>query len=218
MKQIIFTVILIFTFCFAAFAQKDRNSCSQIKIKAPEIVYEKDETFKVSASFENQDDSLISKFNWIVIKDDEVIVKNSESVIEVSTKNADRAFRITILVRAVREQCQNPAMAKVIVIPNIGSPLILDDYENLNWKDERQRLDAIAIEMQERNDSELLIYLDFNKGSSKTERKNYLTKVLNQLTAVRGLEKNRIMFLISESETKRTKFQPVPTEILDSIC
>src|SRR5687768_7037180 len=117
MKQIIFTVILILVFCFAVFAQTDKNSCPKIKIKAPETVWEKDETFKVSASFENQDNQRTSKFNWIVIKDDEVIVKNSERIIEISTKIARRELRITILAQAIAEQCQNPAIAKVIVIP-----------------------------------------------------------------------------------------------------
>lgn len=220
MKQIICTTFLFLIFCFLVFAQTDENSCPQIKIKAPEAVYENDEIFKVSASFENQDDQLDSKFNWIIVKDDEAIIKNDERIIEVSTKNARRTFLISILAQPIDGRCQNPAMVKVIVIPRIGSPLILDIYEELEWKDERQRLGAIAIEMKERKDSELLVYLDFDKSSSPTKRKNYLTKVLNQLSAVRGLEKNRITFLISESERKRTKFQPVPTEVLDryAIC
>ena len=216
MKQIIFTAILILVFCFVAFAQTDKNSCPKIKIKSPETVDENDETFNVSASFENQDDSSISKFNWIVVKDDEVIAKNGERIIDVSPKNVRRTFLITILAQPIGEQCQNPAMAKVIVLANAGSPLILDNYEVLDWNDEKQRLSAIAIDMKERKDSELLVYLDFDRRSSQTERKNYLTKVLNQLTIVRGLEKNRITFLISESATKRTRFQPVSEEILDT--
>jgi archaellin len=137
MKQMIFTAILIFAFYFAAFAQTDVSSCPKIKNKAPETVYENNKTFKVSASFENENSSLISKFDWIVVKDDEVIIKNSEKIIEIDTQNAEREYVITVLAQATEERCQNLAMAKAIVIPNVGSPLILDEYAEVQCKDSK---------------------------------------------------------------------------------
>jgi hypothetical protein len=208
MKQIIFTAILIIAFCFAAFSQTSENLCPKINIKAPETV-QPDESFKVFASFEKENQPSTSKFNWIVVKDNEVIKKNDAGIIEIDSKGFKDFGTILILAEPTDQRCQNTAAAKVFVVVNIGSPYIIDEYSKLGWSDERARLDNVVIVMQEFKDTEVFAFFDFDKRISQAERKNRLTKIANHLS-IGGLEKNRITFLISEADTERIWYQLVP--------
>ncbi len=125
---------------------------------------------------------------------------------------------IIVLAEALDKKCQDMAIAKVFVIPNVGSPLIIDEYSELNWNDEKARLDNVAIQMQNFKDMKLFAFFNFDNKISQAKRKNYLIKVLNHLSALRGLKKNRITFLISESDAKRVWFQPFPKDFNSAFC
>ncbi len=213
MKQIAFTVILIFSFCFAAFAQADENPCQKINIIAPESV-QQDETFKVFAAFEEENQPSTSKFKWIIIKDNEVIKKSGVGVIEIDSKGFKDIGAIVILAEPINDKCQNTALAKVFVVVNIGSPYIIDEYSELSLSDEKARLKNIAVVMQDYKDAEVFAFFDFDKRTSQAERKNRLSKVSSYLSASR-LEKNRITFLISEADGERIRYQLVPKKFSD---
>lgn len=215
MKQIIFTTVLIFVIYSAAFAQTENDSCPKIKINAPEAVWEKDENFKVSASFENEKSPSESKFNWIFINDTELIRKFDEKIVEIKTDNTRITNRITIVAGNPDERCRELAMTKVIVIPNIGSPLYFDEYSKLDWNDERARLDSIVIEMEKYKDSELFVWVKFDKNTYNSNPGMKLLKILNHLS-MRGFKKNRVTFMISEASENQFKYQPVPQELLSS--
>ncbi len=99
------------------------------------------------------------------------------------------------------------------------TPFIIDEYSELKWNDERARLDNVIATMHDIKDSELFAFISFNKRTSQSKRKTYLKKMLNHLTVTRSFEKNRLTFMISQSDEKRVYFQPVPkyvTSIYDS--
>src|SRR5688572_3636524 len=98
MKQIIFNVILIFTFYLVAFSQGEQNLCPKINIKAPELVFiQRNDTFKASASFEKENQPSISKFNWIIIKENEVFRINERGIIEINIKDLVKGGTVTLL-------------------------------------------------------------------------------------------------------------------------
>lgn len=215
MKQTIFTAVLVFVICSASFAQTDNNSCPKIKINAPEAVWENDESFKVSASFENEKSPSESKFNWIIINDSELIRKFDEKIVEINTGNTGISNRITIIAGNPDEKCQNLTMTKIIVIPNVGSPLYFDEYSKLDWNDERLHLDNIVIEMEKYKDAELFVWVKFDKKTYNSNLGTKLLKILNHLS-MRGLKKSRVTFMISEADENQFKYQPVPRELLGS--
>jgi len=208
MKRIIFTAILIFAFCFTDLAQTGENLCPKINIKAPENVYP-DESFKVFAYFEKESQPSTSKFNWVIVKDNEVVKKNDAGIIEIDSIGFEDFGTIIILAEPTDERCQNTAVAKVFVAINIGSPYIIDEYSKPSWNDEKLRLDNVAAVMQDSKDAEVFAFFYFDKRISHAERKNRLTKITNRLS-IRGIEKSRITFLISEADTERIWYQLVP--------
>jgi hypothetical protein len=217
MKRIISVAILIFASCFAAFAQINKNSCPKIQINAPETV-QAGTTFKVSASFEDEPQPSISKFNWLIINENEVSRLNERGIIEVDSKNLREFVTIIILAESLNEKCQIPVMASVASVPNTGSPYIIDEYSELNWNEERARLDNAAFQMQKYKDMKLLLYIYFDKKNSQVQRKNYLVKLLNHLSETKKLEKHRLVFLISETDSKWVRLQPVPQGFLNYYC
>jgi hypothetical protein len=217
MKHIIFTTAVLLVLTFSIYSRSDDDSCPQIRINSPEIVNENDESFKVSASFEDEKVVTNSKFNWTIIKDNQIVKKFNEGVVEIETSDTRKQNRIIILAENLDVKCQNPATAKVIVIPNVGSPLIFDQYSKLNWNDERAHLDAIAIEMQKYEDSELFVWIKFDKKTFSSNAKTKLLNILNHLS-MRGLKKNRITFMISEADRARLARQwrrPKPQSMPD---
>ena len=214
MKRLVFITTIIFIFSLPAFAQTDTIFCPKIEIIAPKFVNEREETFKVAASLSSEKIPFDTSLSWIIIKDDEVSQKFNSSIIEVKTSGAKKHNRITIVAKSLEAKCRSITFANVIIIPNIGSPLFLDDYSKLNWNQEKVRLDAIAAEMLKHKDFELFVWIDFDRKSFNPRSKTRLSKILNQLS-IRGLRKNRVTFMVSESEANRFKYQPVPNEFLD---
>lgn len=215
MKQFLYTTALLLAFCFISFAQEDNAICPEIKINAPESIFELRGKFRASASFENDKNPSESKFNWIVIKNNDLLRKYNEGSIEIETDVKREEYKITILAENLNSNCQNPATASVIVVPNIGSPYIIDTYSELSWNDERARLDNIVSTMQRYEDSELFAWISFDKKTFNSKAKPKLLKILNHLS-MRGLKNNRVTFMISEADLNTFRFQPVPQELVTS--
>ena len=214
MKQTIFTTILTLAFSLSVFAQTEENTCPKIMIKAPEYI-EAGNAVKVFASFEREKQPSSSKFNWLIIKDDNLTKITESGIIEVSSKDIKNGGIIILVADSLDKTCQSTSTARIFVISKVGSPLIIDEYEEMKWNDEKVRIDSILIMMQKFNEAELFIFLNFGKKKLQNERKIYLAKLLNYLSEVRGLERNRITFLISESVRKTTKYQLVPKDFSD---
>lgn len=210
MKQIFSITILVFAFCFAAFAQA--SECPKINISAPETV-EADEDFRVSAGFENEKQPSTSQFNWTIVKGAEVYKISERKIIKIERTNWIKGGgTIILLAESLDKKCPDPAMQRVTVLPRVGDPVKLDEYGDLNWNDERARLENLVYQLKTSMDAALFMFISFDKKTSQAQRKNYLMKVLNELTVVRKLERSSITFLISESGSKRIYFQFVPKE------
>lgn len=214
MKRIISIIIFTLSSGLAVLSQTSENPCPKIKINAPETV-QAGNKFTVSASFESEKQPSESKFNWVVINEDKVSRINGQGIINVESKNLRDLITIIILAENLESKCQSPAIAKVFSIPNVGSPYIIDEFQKLSWNNEKARLDSAVSQMQEMTDMKLLAYLYFDKKDSQTQRKNYLVNFLTFVSGNKKLEKNRIIFLISESDEKTVRFQPVPINFFD---
>lgn len=217
MKQIIFTAILILAFCFACFAQTGGSPCPKINITAPESVMP-EQIINASASFEKETQPSTSKFNWTIIIGNDVSKIFHKGIINLDSKGFKDFETIILLADSVDKNCQSTAMARVWVVP-IRDPIDMDQYSDLSWNEERARLDAAVFEMSKQKDMVLFIYFYFDKNSPQIERKTHLINVLHHLSDVRRLEKDRIIFLISETDGQLVKLQMIPRKIYkDFIC
>lgn len=204
-------MILIWIFCLADFAQADINSCQKIIINAPENV-QPEGVFKVSASFEKETQPSISKFNWTIILGGNVSKISDRGIIEINSKELKDSDSIIILAESLDGKCQDASMAKVFVVPACILPLTIDQYSKPNWNDERARLDNVAYQMEQFKDMALFVFFEFTSKMPAREKRSRLNKLLTYLTETRGLKKDKIVFLISESDLETVKFQPLPKD------
>lgn len=222
MKKAIFIIILILIPCLTAIAQTNENTCQKIKIRAPEMV-QPDEIFSVSASFENEKQPSTSKFNWTIIKKTEITKENNKGIVEIVSPNLRETTLkdnepIIVLAENLDGNCQNAEAVKIFVSPTCILPYTIDMYTRLIWSEEKARLNNVIQQMQGLKDSELAVFVKFEKKSSHIERKNYLMKVFNYLSKVRQLDKSGITFLISESENRFIKFQSLSKDFTPDFC
>ena len=191
-QRTIFTTILLLAFCMAVFAQVNKESCPNTKIEAPEIVNKDVEEFHIAA-------------------------KNDEKNVKINTGNVGNSYRINVLAKSSDKKYKKLKMAKAIVFPSSDSPYIIDEYSKLKWNDEKPRLLNVVFTMKEQfKDAELFAFFEFDEKTPNTKKKSRLIKVFNFLSATGKIEKNRITFLISETERERTYYQPVPEKVSNS--
>ena len=221
MKRLILASILGLAFFFVSSAQENLSPCPLIKISSPEGVHF-DEKFKAFASFRKEVQPSTSKFDWIIIKEKEFEDKRetlrlfSSGIIEIGSWAENRGGTIILIAQNIDSRCKQVAIAKLYVLPNDGTPLILDEYGKLGWRDEKGRLDALVLEMEKYNDSELFTFMSFPKEMTGRVRRSRMTAILNQLTTSRKFNVKLITFLIEDdSDALRIRFQPVPQKLTD---
>ncbi len=216
MKRLISTSILVLAFFSFSIAQESSNPCPIVEITAPTSV-QFDEKFKAFASFQKEKQPSISKFDWIVIKEKEFEDKRetarlfSSEIIEVESWVENTGGTIILIAENIDSRCKQVAIAKVYVSPNVGSPLILDEYGKLGWREEKGRLDALVLEMQKYKDAELFAFLSFPKEMTGRVRRSRMTAILNHVTVTRKFNVKSITFLLEDdANALRIWFQPVP--------
>lgn len=222
MKRILFIVFLIFIFCFAAFAETNKDSCKEIQINAPESV-RPGETFNVSANYKEAGKSNDDIFNWIIIENDEktkekVFKINNEKSIEIKPgESLNEGGIISVIVEFLIDDCQKISMAKVLVIPiHTDTHYLITTYLKTNWNLERVHLDHAVETMKSFKNAELFVWIEFEENTDSTKKIEHLKKILEHLNVTRGFMRSRITFLISESDLETTKLKAVPQDLVDS--
>lgn len=219
MKQNMLIAILILCFCLSSFVQ----DCQNFKISAPESVSES-EMVTLSA---NLDDSSEVTFpiKWTVIIGEKLIREISSSPISFEVSEPKDDYKIIVLAESSVPNCKDVLLQKIsiLIVPHCGLPFTIDDYSNINWADEKIRLENVSLQFKEISNSDkskqtkLYVYLNSKKDSSSKSIKNRLQKILKHLTSL-NIEQNQIIFVISEANHNNTYFQPLPASFENNIC
>lgn len=211
MKKLIFTIILILTFCFTVSAQTNENDCQSIIIKAPDYVYT-ETRFEVSATFENEIASDTSRFNWIIFNEGEVTRVKNKKFVDITSKDSEKGGTIIVIAESLDKKCETTSIAKINFFRRAGSPVIIAEFGILDWNEEKVRLDLAIFETTRYKDVELAIFVSYDNSLRKNGVRNYLSKILNHLSS-RGLPKNRVTFFLEYSKDKKTELQLLPQEL-----
>lgn len=207
----------------SAIGQIRRESCKKIKIAAPETVAFGHD-FKVTASYDDENQPSISKFDWFVVKeregkqDSRVIFIGDRGTVDLNSWIENEGGSVTLIAKSRIPDCDQITTSKIYILPNIGTPLTLDEYGKLSWSDEKGRLDAIVLEMKKYEDSELVAFISFSPQVSHTARKSHVERMLTHLTQTRNLKPSRLTFVICESERYSVRFQPVLQQFIDNFA
>ncbi|MCA1622518.1 MAG: hypothetical protein LC768_07950 [Acidobacteria bacterium] len=172
MKQIIFTVILILAFCFAAFAQANKNSCPKIILTLPhKPLFPKEFAYFIVKI--NEAEKFNVEYLWTV-STGKIIQGQGTSKIEflAGKENQGANVNVSVKVNGLPKNCTDTAsdVIGIIQLP-IGEP-----YGNLGKHKSTKNglleylatLDGFLISVRENGLSEGLIVLRFDKKDNRS--------------------------------------------------
>lgn len=208
MKNLSISLILVLTFCVAMSAQTNSTlPCPKIEITGPAGVSISGDTiiFKTN-SIENGGNPI--NYYWTV-SDGTIIEGQGAAVIKVATTSnvAGKFLTTTIEVNGLPTNCKNTDSEEVQFPPNCILPIAVDDYAKLSFRDEKLRLDNVALELKNNKDYKdhtayFLIYLP---EEDKIETvKSRISRITNYLTKTHKIPKEKIVIVNGGSGIYRT--------------
>lgn len=198
MKQIISIAVLIFAFCFAAFAQA--NDCPEITIVTPNdtLVPGKPATISVAVGGKTAKTGLV--YEWTVSAGGIVKGQGTPEIEFVATieENEIANINVDVKITGLPKDCPNTASDIMPVAQRIfGDPV--DKFGKIALDDRKARLDSFLIQIANDPDGEGLIVLTLEKRDSRTYKISLLKNILKFLEW-RKADLTRISFAISEQD------------------
>lgn len=209
MKKLIFLITLFIVCAFSVAAQ---SACPIISVIGPDKLVKIDENMTFTAKIDGIGLEKI-KFEWI-FSNGTLISGQGTSAITLATTKDMQGQTITAFVKIneLPVDCPNKFSGKgeVETLIRCGSPRIIEDYGKILWRDEKVKLDNIAIELK--NDDNSMVYFIFwtNKKVTSKTIKTQLTKIETYLTNKHKITKSRIKLTVAQSNDYRQMVYLIP--------
>lgn len=201
-------------------ARGQEDVCSDLNIKASDGHFPW-YPFEASLVLTEQQKGLIRDVRWTITKHNTTSNKKEvESVkdalsVETRAWNANEPGYITWLVVARLGDCISGGVTSSMVVPNPGTPYLIDEFGELPANDEKGRLDLAVAEMNSRNrNEELIIFAEFRAKTSWKNRRLKVKAILDRIVDVRGFDPSRVTLVLTEGAHTSFRFQPVPQELV----
>ncbi len=196
MKQIIFTAILIFAFCFAVFAQSNENLCPNLNVSSFE--YQNNiQVFTVEAVKEIGNYNV--KYKWTAKAGNIIAGNDTKTVVFLREGNQ---YSVTVEVKGLPKNCDRSETQSGVFDP--PESVMIAQFGKIPSGETKAIMDAFLIELHNDPTAEGLIVISDNKNSI-----NQL-KSLNNYIALREFDKTRISFLITNELRDKTRLFIIP--------
>lgn len=224
MKRVIFTAILIFTFCIAIFAQVNKNFCSVISITSPpditlpfifEAKVSKEvENFKVKYIWTAKGGSILEGQNTKTVK---IIPKQCNNIKAIFTVEGlpENCLKTVFEVAAISDECfiEDEISSFPTHLPTKADEIVkFEEFRNLKAKNEKLRFDNLFRKIKEDHSLKTLIVLKFDNNSSRKKKIKKLQSITKHLD-VKKVDKIRFNFVIFNDEREETIFYVEPLDM-----
>jgi len=211
MRAVVLTVLLIFSSGISS-AQTPAPGCRRVEIDTPRGALLRDETYYVSARIHDSPPrapELI--YQWkLPDKPHFEILQNGFGAAFKATEDLDGLeVNVTLLTSEKNGNCRAEVAKSFQIYFNPGTPLVLDDYDSLPIKEERERLDNIAFEMRD-NDYNALFVIRYTPTDTKASVEARVRRIITQLSIRARIPRDRFSFTYSEFENRRVTIYALP--------
>ncbi len=197
MKQVTFLTIFILVFCFATFAQTDKNVCPQIKFVSPNnlIGLDKPTNFIVKVTSNEGKNNLL--YEWTFSRG-KILKGQGTTQIEFIPNEEDEGANVTasVMISGLPEGCSD-TYSDTFAIETLAIIEPYDDFGKIALNDYRSRLDNLISKLANNPNSEGLITLEFAKNS-RDKYKISLLRNINKQFIFRKFDLTRISFAIAK--------------------
>jgi len=199
MKQIIFTAILIFAFCFAAYAQTNENSCPIIDVISPAGVVEPTEPVSFIAEVGKETEKFNIEYIWTV-KGGKILEGQGTKSIKALMDECGDTLTATLEIKGLPQTCPFTASETYAISHNceLMRSIPIDGYGKLTVAEEETKMDNFITKLQKEITAEGVIELPNDKNLIRH------LKWLNNYLITKKADKTRISYAISDSDKRET--------------
>jgi len=207
MKRIISAAILIFTFCFAAFAQASENPCPKIEIISPSKTVVTSTFAPFSVKVGSETENLNIEYVWTASSGEIIIEPGTPNILLFLIKEDFGAnITLTVKVKGLPKDCVDTISGVFPVVP----PRIIDPpyYGKVSRPEEMEYLDRIAWNLEHLQDFLAVLNIYADKNTSKIKVRRHLQRIFSYLTSSERwkFDKARLIFIVCEDENERTAY------------
>lgn len=189
-------------------AQSQAPSCPTISISCPSDGLKPDEPAMLSVNITGGNSHVNPKYKWKVSVG-KIASGQGTPTIVIDTAGSDgQSITVTIEIEGFQPECdmvRSCTLSALIIDPPWATKF--DEYDFLNWKKERERLDNLAIQLQQSVGAKgyVIVY-----GPQRVDQ--HLARVRDYLVKKRGIDSERIVLVNGGHNKKvRTELWVVPT-------
>ena len=211
MKQIIAGVIFILACSNAdGFAQTDKDFCSEIKFAEEQRLLNVNKPAQINVELGEEFKSYKIKYLWAA-SGGKITRGQGTPVIELTPGAKDEGYNIFVTVKldGLPENCLETMSHTFAVARRAMDTPWFDLFGKLPTRAVEARLDNYFVALRNDPASEGLIALEFDKTESRAKKIKRLNIILAHVS-LRGLDKSRLKFLLSEADEELTKLYIVP--------
>ena len=204
MKKTIFSTILIFAFCFAAFAQPDNKPCPQINVSTISESARVNQFVAFIAEVSREIDQYKVKYNWSVDTPENIeIIAGQGTKILIVLRKSDDVTNIFLEIEGLPKNCKNTDGDS---IPAIDPPLItqIDEFGKITQGDKKARMDNFFIALNNNPNASGIIVISSDQDSA-----NQL-KFYNNYFNLKKFDKTRVVFVITDEIKESTQLFIIP--------
>lgn len=210
MKRAFVSSIFLFIFSIAILAQTNENMpCPTLSVTGPAGMILVGEPITFTANLDKQDESFM--YSWSV-SDGTIIEGLGTPVIKVMTtpEEAEKEITVTVELKNLPSNCANKASLKAFITRGNADPVAADEYGKLSDKDEKARLENIAVQLKQNKDlrAYFLVYLP-KKNLNETAKKR-VSKIKNYLVKDQKISDDRIIIFTNEADVMQTQIYLAP--------
>ena len=203
MNKTIFITIVIFAFCFMAFAQSSNDSCPQVGIILPNEMLVPGKAALFTAKIGKLTEESNIEYNWTVSRG-YIIEGQGTSKIKllVMPENFGENVIITLKLEGFPENCTGDVSEAVSVIPQPNSEPF-SRYGKVSANDEKAQIDNLYYTLSQNENYEGIMLLKFDKNMPAIKKVKRLKEIIKWIE-FRKFDKSRISFAISEDDSEYT--------------
>lgn len=194
MKTFFLPAVLILVFCLAAFAQTDQtSSCPAISVSGGGVV-ESGEPMIFRAEVKGFDLEKLT-FNWTVSNGTIIEGRGTPDIKVDTTGLSSSSITATVEIKGLSEGCGSIASETGSVSPVCGIPMMIDDYERIPFREEKARLDVVALKLEKNNDLMAVFFIYVTEKDSYQAVKTRIFNISKYLSETLKIPKERFNFV-----------------------
>ena len=117
----------------------------------------------------------------------------------------DKEVSVSLEVYGLPVDCPRTASATFSIGINPGSPIILDDYENLPIDKERTRLARVVVQLKKFKGAKAIIFINYKRTDSEKNVKTRVARIISVLSGIHKLPLDSLAFVFGETGLPNTR-------------